>query len=287
MAAMVACGLAAPSGTIPMHCRRLSQLRPHPRGGVERVVRASISTAMPPSLASNQADTAGTATAPATARGDDRSPAASGGSRRRLTFEQRCRQLELFSQQHGNTLVPLREESGEGLAALGAEACLPFCCCRQQGTTQPAQTARHRWSLPLLNKSCTPALPPAAPLQAWACGWRASGTPGRRAGCRPPGSSSWRRWASAATLFRNHGPPTFASWQLSTLSTATAACSVRPGRSSATQASTPGCSSRRTSGGRARCLTTGGGGWRGWGWCSGRPRPHGTSALKSCCSSNR
>ena len=149
MAAMVTCGLAAPSGTIPMHCRRLSQLRPHPRGGVERGVRASISTAVPPSLASKQADAAGTATAPpAVAGGDGGNPAASGGSRRRLTFEQRYRQLELFSQQHGNTLVPVREESGEGLAALGAEACLPFCFCSQQGTT-PSQP-----------NSQTPLIPP-------------------------------------------------------------------------------------------------------------------------------
>jgi hypothetical protein len=288
MAAMVTCGPLAPSGDIPMHCRRLSRLPPQSRGGVERGVGASISMVLPPSLASKQADTAGTATTPSAAGGGgSSSPAASGGSRRRLTFEQRYRQLELFSQQHGHTLVPVREESGEGLATLGAVGRLPFSCFHKG--TEPA-------SHPPTAKPPTSSLMDHAPLrrhlwppslQAWACGWPASGMPGRRAGCRPPGSSSWRRWASVATLSRSHGPPTSASWRLSTPNTATAACPAQPGRSSATPASTPGCSSRRTSGGRARCPTTAGGGWRGWGWCSGRRRAHGTSALRSCCSSNR
>ncbi len=87
---------------------------------------------------------------------------------RRPPFEQRCRQLEAYIQQHGHSRVPVSEPSGE---------------------EHPVQLVRLLARTPCQQRDVQCTHPPTDLLQAWADGQRSSGTPGRRAGCWRPGSS--------------------------------------------------------------------------------------------------
>lgn len=151
---------------------------------------------------------AGGATLQQTAGAAGAASPARGASRQSDAFDERCKQLEAFYKEHGHTRVPVQEPSG-------------WCSSRVKQTCHAARSVAQGARA----ESPTSLLLP--PVQAWASGWRGSGTPGRPAACPRRGGSGWRRWASAPTLLSSPGTRTSSSWPPTIRSTATAACRRR------------------------------------------------------------